>query len=89
MLGVDPDPLTLRELFWRYHGKMRATWSQTASICAVIANVNRGKRTAPISPYAFTPYRPRAGERISFKAMLKRFKDLEQPTKRRRKRKKE
>lgn len=56
--GVVPDSLTLRELMIMAEGRQRSQWNQTASILAIIANVNRDekKRSTPFSPSEFNPY---------------------------------
>jgi hypothetical protein len=58
MIGVEPGPLTLRELFWMVDGRGRQAWAHTALICSVLANCNRDpkKRPRPFSPAEFNPY---------------------------------
>jgi hypothetical protein len=41
ILGVDPGPLTLRELVWMYAGRRREHWLHTAHIMALLANCHR------------------------------------------------
>jgi len=50
-LGVDPLPLTLRQLLWMIEGHKRDAWMRTAWLCALIANCNRD----PKKGRAFTP----------------------------------
>lgn len=56
--GVVPDFLTLRELLIMAEGRQRSQWNQTASILAMIANVNRdtSKRSTPFRPDEFNPF---------------------------------
>jgi len=39
-IGIDPDPLTFRELVFMVEGKQRQDWEHTASFIAMIHNVN-------------------------------------------------
>lgn len=57
MIGVDPGPLTLRELLWMSDGRGKHAWSQTCSIVAAIANAFRDpKKSKPIMPDDINPY---------------------------------
>ena len=48
--------MTLRQLFWMAEGKSKDAWQHTASILALIANVNRDpKKTKPFKPSDFNP----------------------------------
>lgn len=57
IVGVDPRPLTLRELVWMSEARRREAWSHTASLLALTANVHRNpqKRPRPFSPAEFHP----------------------------------
>ena len=57
IVGVDPLPLTLRELVWMAEARRRDQWSHTATLLAMTANVNRNpkKRATPYSPLDFHP----------------------------------
>lgn len=46
-MGVDPGPLTLRELLWMADGKRRDEWRRTARVCSVLANIHRDRKTRP------------------------------------------
>jgi hypothetical protein len=41
VFGVDPGPLTLRELLWMAEARAREAWAHTSAVLALIANVNR------------------------------------------------
>ena len=58
IVGIDPGPLTLRQLLWMAEARMRQTWSHTSSVLAMIANVNRDpkKKPSPFNPADFNPY---------------------------------
>lgn len=57
MIGVDPHPLTLRELVAMAEGHVRERWNHTAQLMALTANINRDPRrkTRPYSPAEFHP----------------------------------
>ena len=40
VIGVDPGPLTLRELLWMSEARAREAWAHTSAGLALIANVN-------------------------------------------------
>jgi len=56
-VGVDPNPLTLRELIWMVGARRQDQWSHTAAVLALTANVHRNpkKRSKPYSPAEFHP----------------------------------
>lgn len=56
-MGVDPNPLTLRELIWMVGARRQDQWSHTAAVLALTANVHRNpkKRSKPYSPAEFHP----------------------------------
>jgi len=57
IVGINPDPFTLRELLWMAEGKGRENWNHTASILALIFNVNRdSKKHHAARPSDFNPY---------------------------------
>jgi len=43
-IGVDPGPLTIRELLWMADGAARTLWQHTSSIMALITNCFRDTR---------------------------------------------
>ena len=56
VLGIDPGPLTLRELVWMAEARTRHDWSQTSSLLALIANAHRDRKKAkPFKPSDFDP----------------------------------
>jgi hypothetical protein len=65
MCGVDPGPLTLRELVWMVEGHGRDAWERTSTLCALMVNTSpaRNPKAKPIEPGAFNPYRPRRRRR--------------------------
>lgn len=56
MVGLDPGPFTLAELFSMAYG----AFSHTARIAATIYNVNRGKGAKPCKPDDLNPFVYRA-----------------------------
>jgi len=56
-VGVNPNPLTLRELIWMVGARRQDQWSHTAAVLALTANVHRNpkKRSKPYSPAEFHP----------------------------------
>lgn len=60
MCGINPGPLTLRELLWMADARGRESWAHTSAILALIANVNRNpKKTRPYKPSDFDPHTTR------------------------------
>ena len=57
IVGVDPGPLTARELFFMAEGRSRAAWERTSAIMALIANANRDRKRKP-SPYKPDDFNP-------------------------------
>ena len=55
-VGVDPGPLTIRELLEMTEGRSRSLWGHTSAIVATILNVNRPKGKAAIKPEAVNPW---------------------------------
>jgi hypothetical protein len=57
ILGVAPEPFTLRELIWMTDARRKEQWSHTSALMALVANVNRNprKRSRPYSPIDFHP----------------------------------
>jgi len=55
--GVDPGPLTLRELIWMVDARRQDQWSHTAAVMALVANVHRNpkRRSSPYAPAEFHP----------------------------------
>lgn len=67
VVGIDPGPLTLRELFWMADGRRRDAWDRTANLIAALFNAvpdHTGKRK-PRQPSEFHPfYRPAKPKKI-------------------------
>jgi hypothetical protein len=61
---VDPADLTLQELVWMVEGRTQEDWNHTASVLAMVANVNRDpKKGRPLRPGDFHPHvKPTASE---------------------------
>ena len=56
-IGVDPNPLTLRELSWMYEGKLKDEWRQTASVISWIVNMQRDPKKGRATTYKdFFPF---------------------------------
>ena len=57
--GVDPSPLTLRELGLMADGRAKFEWGIASSLMALLANLNRDpKRGKPLKPSDFNPFTP-------------------------------
>jgi hypothetical protein len=58
IIGIEPDPFTLRELTWMAEGRMRERWNHTSLLWAAIAEPNRDrkKRSRPFEPADVHPY---------------------------------
>lgn len=41
IVGIDPGPLSLRELFVMVQARQKEEWNRTAAIMSLVANVNR------------------------------------------------
>ena len=58
IVGLDPGPFTLRELVWMAEGRRRELWDHTASLLALLYNVNRDpRRSRAMRPEDFHPLR--------------------------------
>jgi len=57
IVGVDPAPLTLRELIWMSDARRQDQWTHTATSMALLANIHRNpkKRSQPFTPLEFHP----------------------------------
>ena len=55
ILGVNPEPFTIREIAWMIEGKGKDAWNKLSSLMALIANCNRVKGKAFL-PKDFNPY---------------------------------
>tara|TARA_R110002020_G_C15760684_1_gene727065 strand:- start:28 stop:429 length:402 start_codon:yes stop_codon:yes gene_type:complete len=49
-LGIDPNPYSLKELFWLYEGRDRQQWMHTASITATLS-ASAGAKNCSIEKY--------------------------------------
>ena len=75
--GVDPGPLTLRELLWMVDASRQEQWSHTAALMALTANVHRNpkRRSSPYSPTDFHPLAERRSATIA-KVGVRVLKDV-------------
>lgn len=53
VLGINPDPFTLRELDWMLQGRGEFEWSMTSSLMALQINMNCKKK---VKPNDFNPF---------------------------------
>jgi hypothetical protein len=63
IVGVDPGPLTLRELAIMAEARQRAAWNHTSVLLATLVNINRDpKKGRAAKPADFNPFaeRPKA-----------------------------
>ena len=55
--GIDPRPLTLRQINWMADGRRIDEWNRTSLQCVLFANANRDpKKTRPFTLATFHPY---------------------------------
>lgn len=85
ILCIDPDSLTIRELFDRLVAKQRYDWQLNAALNTVAANSTSaivqcltGKRQRTYKPVDFMPRRGsnESSDRVSFKEMLGLMKEM-------------
>jgi hypothetical protein len=71
VVGIDPGPLTLRELALMAEGRSRLEWAQTSQLLAMLFNTHRDPKTPAVKPDAFNPYVPGPAKppAMSMKAM--------------------
>jgi len=57
IVGVDPGPLTLRQLAWMAKSKQMHQWNIASSMMALAAEINRDRRrrSRPFKPEEFNP----------------------------------
>lgn len=57
LAGMDPGPMTLRELVWAAEGRQAERWDHTATLLALQANCHRDpkRRSRPFEPADFHP----------------------------------
>jgi hypothetical protein len=57
LVGLNPEPLTLRELLWMAEGRSRENWQHTSMLLTMLFNCNRDpKRSKPAKPSDFNPF---------------------------------
>ena len=70
VLGINPQPLTLRELAWMFDAHVNQLWNHTASTMALSANIHRGKgKTA----YSLSDFHPFQQKRVISEDGLRQF----------------
>ena len=59
VIGVNPRPLTLRELDWMVTARQQCDWGHTSSLMALMAELkrNRRKKITAYTPADFDPTR--------------------------------
>jgi len=63
VVGVDPGPLTLRQLLAMADARGHDEWQRTASVLAMLFNAHRDpRRTDPASPDDFNPFARRQAD---------------------------
>ena len=56
-VGVNPGPLTLRELMWMAEGRAEAEWAQTSALLAAVWTANSNlRRPRLFRPQEFNPF---------------------------------
>ena len=57
LVGVDPSPLTLRQLAWMAGGRRQHDWGVASSLMALLAEIHRDRkrRGRPFKPAEFNP----------------------------------
>ncbi len=69
IVGINPGPLTLRELWQMAEERQRDQWSHTSVLLAVLANIHRDpKRTSRYTSEDFNPFSVRRS--VSMKAEI-------------------
>lgn len=76
-MGIDPNPLTLRQLLWMAHGVRQSSWGYLSHLMCLIANVNaaKGKRFKPadFNPMLQKAKRVTLSPKESIEVLLKVF----------------
>lgn len=73
VVGVNPGPLTLRELLAMVEARTQDEWARLSSLMALLANCNRDpKRSKPYQPHDFDPFgrrpEPKPADRAELRA---------------------
>lgn len=56
MVGINPDPFSLRQLLTMQRGKQESAWAQTATLLALIYNAHCATKGRTLSPNDFNPF---------------------------------
>ena len=71
-IGVDPGPLTLRELLWMAEGRAEADWAHTSAVLAAVWSANANlKKPKVFRPDEFNPMRSDGQKRKPDKMITK------------------
>jgi hypothetical protein len=79
VIGINPEPFTLRELLHMHEGKARHDWQIASSHMALLANINRDpKKGRSLKPADFDPTHkamrsselPKAGVEVMKQAII-------------------
>ncbi len=62
LLGIDPDPYTVRALQRMQRARLHYDWLHTARILAMLAEVNRDPKKRP-QPFRLEEFHPLLGHR--------------------------
>ncbi len=71
IVGVDPGPLTLRELCWMVDGRQRDQWNHTAQILAMLYNAFRASHARPLAPADFHPLLKKPSATVTLEELVK------------------
>lgn len=63
ILRLDPGPFTLRQLLTMVWALRHETWQHTATLAAVLININRKPHAKAITPDELNPYREKGREK--------------------------
>ena len=56
IVGLDPRPLTLRQLLYMVEGKRANDWQMVSAVMALIFNCHKSNETKPREPKDFNPF---------------------------------
>ena len=77
VIGIDPGPLTLRELLLMAEARSEHNWAHTSALLALIANVNRDpKKSKAYKPADFNPFSERVRQAARVKTDIRILKQV-------------
>ena len=68
---MNPDPYSLRQLFYMVKGRCTEAWDHTAALLALSINQNRKKSSQAVKAEDLNPYRCRQKEKPKIKLNTK------------------